>query len=268
MRSRQRMKSSVAGSSLRLSIAACAVLAGAWVAAAASPAPSDAAPEHGGSCPSLANVTSFAGVVTPSYSDQAAASSPAYGGMITIAVDQSAALDVDLPASHSGPTHGVTIFFGRVTSSNGVHAEQSVDRPLKGHISGTELGPIRMAFLLVSPEMCKYQLMVTYSTKTAFTGDEGAKPGTTVTVTAVTPREDIPASLDLANSVQVPVYEGCGAGPVATPKPTGCYSFAGGWKADFEMYKRCTSTVPDNSCKPSDGSLGTAHISWSLHPTN
>jgi hypothetical protein len=251
---------------LGLTVAASALAAGAWTVTATAPAP-DAVPAYGGSCPSLNGLKSFSGTVQSSYSDQASATSPAYGGMITIAVDQGASLDVELPASHSGSAGGVMIFFGRVTSSNGIHADQSVDRPLKGRITGTRLGPITTAFLLVSPQLCKYQLMVSYSTATEFTGDEGARPATTVTVTAVTPREDIPVSMSLANSAQIPVYEDCGASPTGVPKPTGCYSFGGGWKTDFETYKRCPSTVPDNSCKPSESSLGTAHITWNLHPT-
>jgi hypothetical protein len=268
MRSLPKMRRSLARSSFGLTVAACALAAAAWTVATPPPAAPDSAPAHARSCPSLDGVKSFSGVVTPSYSDQAAASSPAYGGLITIAVDHGAALNVDLPASHSGPAFGVTILFGRVTSANSIHADQSVDRPLKGHISGTELAKnVGSAFLLVSPELCKYQIMVGYSTTTQFTGDEGAKPGTTVTVTAITPREDIPASLAFANSAEIPVYEGCSNQPNSVPRPTGCYTFGGGWKTDFETYKLCPSTVPDNSCKPSESSMGTAHISWSLHPT-
>ncbi|HKK07553.1 MAG TPA: hypothetical protein VKA44_01565 [Gemmatimonadota bacterium] len=268
MKSLLGMRSSLIRPRLGLTVAACAVAAGAWTSAATAPAPvPDAVPEHASSCPSLASVKSFQGLVGPSYSDVAAASSQAYGGQITISVEQGAALQVDLPARHSGPAFDVTIFFGKVTSAQAVNSRQSIDRPLKGSIAGTELGTFQSAFLLISPSLCKYQVMASYSTETQFTGDAGARPGTTVTVTAVSPREDIPPTLVLANSAEIPVYENCGSGPTDIPRPTGCYSFGGGWKTDFETYKLCHSTIPDASCASSERSMGTARISWSLHPT-
>lgn len=252
------LRSSPSTRTLGLTVAACALAAGAATAARA--APGRASP-----CPSLDRVKSFQGVAGPSYSDNATASIPGAKEEEAISVEEGATLIVNLPVKRDNGL--ITIFVGSLPGAQFINVQHALGQPVRGHVAGKDLGSIRSAFVLLSPQLCQYQVNVTYSVSTSYSGDEADNPGGPVTISATTPREAIPASLKLAGSAEIPVYGTCMGASDSVPNPAGCYTFSGGWREDFEKFKLCHSIVPKGDCAVSEGKLGMARISWSLSPT-
>jgi hypothetical protein len=254
------MRKSLSGRVLGVIVAACAAAAGAGIAA--SPAPGRAR-----ACPSLDTVKAYQGTAGPAYSDSATATIPNAGptAAFTIAVSDQATLNVNLSVKHASAF--ATIFQGAVVGVVHVSHTRSYsgsERP--GHLDGSALGAIKSAFLLVSPQLCKYQVNVTYSVTTTFGGDAGENPGSGVSISATSPQLPVPASLELASSAAIPVYDTCGTSHDLMLKPTGCYSFSGGWREDFQESKLCHTFPPVGNCATSGNSWGTAQFSWKLLP--
>jgi hypothetical protein len=232
------------------------------------------APRHASSCQALGNVKSFQGTVSPSYTDNVTATIEGAKSTDVIAIKDAGTVQVNLAGKQSGAvpmganqTGTLVMFLGSVTGANVLSIDHSRGQPVRGHVTGKDLSVIRSAYLLLSPELCQYQIVVTYSVKTTFSGDKTYDPGSPVTIAAGSPREAIPDSLKLVGSADIPVYGTCGGGKERIPNPAGCYSFGGGWREDFEQYKLCHSDVPKGNCAVSGGLLGTATISWNLSPT-
>jgi hypothetical protein len=258
--------------SARLVVGAVAI-AGAFLVAAPSQAGRlEAASRARVTCASGAKA--FHGQATVlSYTEPATGTTPGIGGSETITLRHKAtSLPFTVTSAVSGvlPTgQNVSLFTGKgkggaVTVDDTEDFTNSSD---KGSISANGPPSSILAYMLVFPGTCKYQVVVSYSVKTHFSGNAD-NPGTTsVTDSAISPLTSIPSSQTLSGTATVPVYySACSTGtlsPDKLPPKQGCYGFDGSWAVDFEGLKRCKS-IAAGKCGPPDPQDGTATFSWSL----
>ncbi len=128
------------------------------------------------------------------------------------------------------------------TDSNGgtiTTGKQTGDGP------GVRDGFSNLAFLVLHPGSCTYQLHISFGVETSSTGDWPTIPDGGAGGVAITPERHIPSNLKLFGNAHVPAYySGCsGSSPHG-----GCYEIGGlhggnEWAQEFDTLKTCGSVV-------------------------
>jgi len=233
-----------------------------------------ATPAAAAACPKWSAVKAFRGSADTAF-DETATGSDNNGGTVTVELNRSGSVNIDLggriPKSGSGQTEflggtggGILRVGDNYTDTNAGQSttgKQTADGP------GVHDGFSNLAFLVLHPSSCTYQLDISFGVKTTSTGDWPTAPDPGAGGVAITPERHIPSNLKLVGTADVPAYyDGCaGSSPSG-----GCYEFAGleggyEWAQQFDMLKTCGSVVA-SSCSP-EGQDGTATFSWSISPS-
>jgi hypothetical protein len=227
-------------------------------------------------CPQWSSVKAFAGSADTAFT-AAASGSDDDGGTVTVELDRSGSVNIDLPART--PTSGSTFteFLGGTGGGtlqvNDTYAdsiggpsasgEQTADGP------GVSDGVYNLAFLDLNPTSCTYQLEIEFAVPTTSSGAWPMPPDPGAGGVATTPQLPIPANLKLSGSADLPAYyDGCaGSSPVG-----GCYQMSGfeggyAWAQELDMLDTCGSVVASN-CTQGNPQEGTASYSWNISPAS
>lgn len=226
-------------------------------------------------CPKWSKIKGFRGDADTSF-DGTVSGSDNNGGTVTVGLDRAGSVKIDLAGRIPKSGNTFTEFLGG-TGGGILRVDDTYTDIIDGAVQAagkqTADGPgvthnlSDLAFLVLNPTTCTYQLHIAFAVLTTSTGDWPTTPDPGAGGFAITPRRPIPASLKLVGSADVPAfYENCsGSNPVG-----GCYEFAGldggyQWAQEFDMLKTCGSVVA-SSCGP-EGQEGTAHYEWSIKPS-
>jgi len=233
-----------------------------------------ATPAVAAACPKWSKVKAFRGSADTAF-DGTATGSDNNGGTVTVGLDRAGSVNIDLggriPKSGSAMTEflggtggGILRVDDTYTDANGgssTTGRQTADGP------GVTDGVSNLAFLVLSPSSCTYQLHIAFGVKTTSTGDWPTSPDPGAGGIAITPVRHIPSNLKLFGTADVQAYyDGCaGSAPHG-----GCYEFTGlrggyEWAQEFDTLKTCGSVVA-SACSP-EGQEGTATFSWSISPS-
>jgi hypothetical protein len=233
-----------------------------------------ATPAIAAACPHWSNVKAFRGDADTAF-DGTATGSDNNGGTVTVGLDRAGSVKIDLggriPKSGSAMTEFLGGTGGGILRVDDTYADTGGGTSTTGRQTadgpGVRDGFSNLAFLVLSPSSCTYQLHISFGVVTTSTGDWPSPPDPGAGGVAITPVRHIPSNLKLFGTVDVPAYyEGCaGSAPHG-----GCYEFSGlrggyAWAQEFDMLKTCGSVVA-SSCAP-EGQEGTATVSWSISPS-
>jgi hypothetical protein len=215
-------------------------------------------------CASLRGVTSFHGHASVVYTETATGDDTAEGGTETITLDRRAFLTLNL--SHRQTTDSGAEFMGDAAVSDGAvndaFANSGTGFSGEEHFGGN-IGANAILGIDSKLHKCQYALIIFTIATASFSGDEQIQPeDDAITGSPYTGWRRLGSSLDIAGSVTANAYydRDCPRGPVP------CYSFSGGWSADFGTLFACGMVEP-TSCSPTGrAKYGTAHLSWSLTP--
>lgn len=229
-------------------------------------------------CSRVAAVKSYHGIVHTEFDAQASgpneSGQPQYG-IETITLFRSMQnVDVDLTrklVANNPHTGRHVIFSGKASGGNLTIKDTFADTVENTQGKSVYSGPVAntlpnfgRATVGFDLDTCRYQVVVSFATKTKFSGDKAISPPLSASGGAFGEAAKVPASLKL-NGVSAPdAYQSCPDSPLTTGKA--CYGFGGGWTTDFMTLKRCNSTQAVD-CSPSGRKVGVATFAWHLSPS-